>query len=174
MAPPPPTKFQTKQDCENSTGDTCQADNGTSDGGTTQNSNGGVFLWYRPWMYGYMMNQTPAAGSSDSYYRRSAPVYQGSADGELVTSHGDDLNTKTTKTSTSLARSALSSASKPMSTSEAESESETGAFGRSSRAVTTTVSEGEGEEGVHGSVARGGFGGGEGEAGGAHGGGVGE
>jgi uncharacterized protein YgiB involved in biofilm formation len=162
-------KFKTKQECEDKTGDNCQADNGWTDASVSNGTNNSAaFIYYRPWMYGYVMNQSPASSVGSSYIGRTAPVYSSTADNELVTSHGDDLHTTKTNSESEISSSDLSRASKPMSSTEAETESETGAFARSARAVTT-VAEGAGEVGV----ARGGFGG-EGEAGGAHGGGVGE
>jgi uncharacterized protein YgiB involved in biofilm formation len=163
--------FTDKKQCEDKTGDKCEEDPQNQPGTKSMSSHSSSVIIYRPWMYGYMVNQTPPSSDSSSYYTRSAPVYSSASTGELVTSHGDDLNTSRATNETEISRSALDNASRPISSEsgeEAATESESGAFGRSSRAVTSSpesVSEGVEGEAHIGGVSRGGFGGGEGGGG---------
>jgi len=162
-------KFDNKKDCEDKTGVACTADgtvNGQQNNGTAATGHGS-FIFYRPFMSGFMISQDTSKTSANHLTDRSAPLYTATGSTpEFVTSHGDPVSSRTGEVE--VPETSLSRASKA-GTAAGEGPGDT-AFSRSSSSFG-------GEE----AVSRGGFGGeGEGahgvggEAGGAHGGGGGE
>jgi uncharacterized protein YgiB involved in biofilm formation len=125
-------KFKAKDECEDTTGVACTADTPSSN--STQDNS---MLWFRPYMYGYMMSQVMNSQNNNNYYRRSTPVYSTPGEGELVTSHGDDLGLKGPGT-TKLYRDTIANASKPVSSGEEGETTKTATFSRSSSAITAS------------------------------------
>jgi len=149
-------KYQDKKDCEDKTGLACSVDSA----GNPQSSVGhSSFIYYRPYMSGYMISRDQErAGTSGQGYRGVAtPLYSTPEGGSgFVTSHGDEV-AKSVGT-TEVSERTVNTASKATSRS-----------GESGEHSTTSAGEAEGAFARSpGSVSRGGFGG-EGGEGGAHG-----
>src|SRR5262249_46289779 len=116
------------------------------------------------YMSGYMLSREPDSTNPNKYIGRSAPLYSPSAAaGDYVNSHGDMISNKTGTISASERSINEASHATNSPSEEGEHSGKTGTVSESETAFTRS-STGVGSDGV----ARGGFGGAEGE-GGAHG-----
>lgn len=124
--------FDDKKKCEDTTNVQCQAD-------TTQTTThtGSTFI-YRPYMSGYVLGQ-PSNDEHNRLTGRSIPAYSPVGGSGYITSHGEDISTKTGEAEVS-SRS-LSSASRSTGTAEGES-AKAGGQTESFEHTTTSTSRG--------------------------------